>query len=201
MRIGAMSAAEWDACAGAGNPFVSHAFLSAVEDSGSATAAHRLAAAARGAARRRGPAWSRSRRCMRSRTATANTCSTMAGRTRWSAPAAAIIRSCRWRARSARCRARACWCAAVPKRGAGRRRWRRPAGSSACPRCTPRSAPRTDWHALRRGRLAAAPRHAVPLGERRLRRFRRFPGRAERRASAKASGASGATRRIAAWSS
>lgn len=31
-------AAEWDACAGAGNPFVSHAFLKAVEESGSATA-------------------------------------------------------------------------------------------------------------------------------------------------------------------
>jgi predicted N-acyltransferase len=31
-------AAEWDACAGGGNPFVSHAFLSAVEDSGSANA-------------------------------------------------------------------------------------------------------------------------------------------------------------------
>ncbi|MGC8477217.1 MAG: GNAT family N-acetyltransferase [Acetobacteraceae bacterium] len=34
--IGEIPAAEWDACAGAGNPFVSHAFLSAVEDSGSA---------------------------------------------------------------------------------------------------------------------------------------------------------------------
>jgi predicted N-acyltransferase len=31
-------AAEWQACAGDGNPFVSHAFLSAVEDSGSAGA-------------------------------------------------------------------------------------------------------------------------------------------------------------------
>ena len=31
-----IEAAEWDACAGAANPFVSHAFLSAVEDSGSA---------------------------------------------------------------------------------------------------------------------------------------------------------------------
>jgi predicted N-acyltransferase len=31
-------AAEWDACAGAGNPFVSHAFLKALEESGSATA-------------------------------------------------------------------------------------------------------------------------------------------------------------------
>jgi len=36
--IGEISPADWDACAGVGNPFVSHAFLSAVEDSGSATA-------------------------------------------------------------------------------------------------------------------------------------------------------------------
>ena len=28
-------AAEWDACAGAGNPFVRHAFFAALEDSGS----------------------------------------------------------------------------------------------------------------------------------------------------------------------
>ena len=28
--------AQWDACAGAGNPFMSHAFLSALEESGSA---------------------------------------------------------------------------------------------------------------------------------------------------------------------
>ena len=35
-RIAALDAADWDACAGDGNPFVSHAFLSAVEDSGSA---------------------------------------------------------------------------------------------------------------------------------------------------------------------
>jgi predicted N-acyltransferase len=33
--IGAIDAAEWDACAGDANPFVSHAFLSALEDSGS----------------------------------------------------------------------------------------------------------------------------------------------------------------------
>ena len=33
-----MDPAEWDACAGTGNPFVSHAFLSALEESGSATA-------------------------------------------------------------------------------------------------------------------------------------------------------------------
>ncbi len=37
-RIADIPAAEWDACAGTDNPFVSHAFLSALEDSGSATA-------------------------------------------------------------------------------------------------------------------------------------------------------------------
>ncbi len=36
--VGAISAAEWDACAGTGNPFVGHAFLSILEESGSATA-------------------------------------------------------------------------------------------------------------------------------------------------------------------
>ena len=36
--IAAIAASEWDACAGTDNPFVSHAFLSAVEDSGSASA-------------------------------------------------------------------------------------------------------------------------------------------------------------------
>ena len=34
--ITAISAADWDACAGADNPFVSHAFLAALEESGSA---------------------------------------------------------------------------------------------------------------------------------------------------------------------
>jgi predicted N-acyltransferase len=36
--IGAISAEHWDACAGADNPFLSHAFLLALEDSGSAVA-------------------------------------------------------------------------------------------------------------------------------------------------------------------
>jgi predicted N-acyltransferase len=36
--VGAFAAAEWDACAGDDNPFVSHAFLSALEESGSAVA-------------------------------------------------------------------------------------------------------------------------------------------------------------------
>jgi predicted N-acyltransferase len=37
-RIADIPAAEWDACAGEGNPFVSHAFLSVLEDSDSASA-------------------------------------------------------------------------------------------------------------------------------------------------------------------
>jgi predicted N-acyltransferase len=36
--IAEIPAAEWDLCAGSGNPFVSHAFFAAVEDSGSANA-------------------------------------------------------------------------------------------------------------------------------------------------------------------
>ncbi len=36
--LAAIDAADWDACAGEGNPFVSHAFLLALEESGSATA-------------------------------------------------------------------------------------------------------------------------------------------------------------------
>jgi predicted N-acyltransferase len=36
--LASFSAAEWDSCAGPGNPFLSHAFLSALEESGSATA-------------------------------------------------------------------------------------------------------------------------------------------------------------------
>src|SRR5271166_3663542 len=37
-RIAEIGAADWDACAGADNPFCSHGFLSALEDSGSTTA-------------------------------------------------------------------------------------------------------------------------------------------------------------------
>src|SRR5580658_6208189 len=37
-RLGAIGAEAWDACAGPDNPFVSYAFLSALEDSGSANA-------------------------------------------------------------------------------------------------------------------------------------------------------------------
>jgi predicted N-acyltransferase len=37
-RLGEIDEAEWNACAGTGNPFVSYGFLSALEDSGSASA-------------------------------------------------------------------------------------------------------------------------------------------------------------------
>ncbi|HEX9955325.1 MAG TPA: GNAT family N-acetyltransferase [Allosphingosinicella sp.] len=37
--VASFAAADWDACAGTDNPFLSHAFLSALEESGSATAA------------------------------------------------------------------------------------------------------------------------------------------------------------------
>ncbi len=37
-RIAELPAAEWDACAGPDNPFVGHAFLAALEESGSVTA-------------------------------------------------------------------------------------------------------------------------------------------------------------------
>src|SRR5436190_2368151 len=36
--VAAFEAADWDRCAGADDPFLSHAFLSALEDSGSAAA-------------------------------------------------------------------------------------------------------------------------------------------------------------------
>ncbi|MFX7840583.1 peptidogalycan biosysnthesis protein, partial [Acinetobacter baumannii] len=33
--VGALDAAQWDACAGSDNPFLSHAFLTILEESGS----------------------------------------------------------------------------------------------------------------------------------------------------------------------
>ena len=51
-----IDAAEWDACAGDANPFVSHAFLACIEASGSAGKRHRLAAPPRRPARRSRPA-------------------------------------------------------------------------------------------------------------------------------------------------
>ena len=120
----------WDACANPDpapfNPFIAHAFLTALE-------AVRLG--------RRAPTgwtpqhlalerrWRRRRRlraaAISSRTARASTCSTTPGPTPTRRPAGAIIRSCRSPCRSRRCRARGCW------RGQVRTRPRREA-------CSPR---------------------------------------------------------------
>ncbi len=93
--IAEIAAAEWDACAGDGQPVRQPRLPERDGGQRLGQRAHRLAAAARGAARRGGRRWWRWRRCTPSRTATANTCSTTAGRMRWSGPAATTIRSSR----------------------------------------------------------------------------------------------------------
>ncbi len=61
--IGAVDTGQWDACAGGDNPFVRHAFLAALEESGSATAqsgwqpAHLVALDARGGVQGAVPAY------------------------------------------------------------------------------------------------------------------------------------------------
>ena len=61
-----------------------------------------------------------------------------------------------------------------------------------CPRCTSPSAPRTEWDGAGRCRLAAAHRHAVPLGECRLRRASTTSSARCPPASARCCGANGA---------
>ena len=102
-RIAAVPAAEWDACArGAdstgetcpANPFTSHAFLHALEESGSAT---RGTGGCRSISFWRTPQAALQPACpaISNPTPTASMSSTMPGPTRMSAPAAATIRSCR----------------------------------------------------------------------------------------------------------
>ena len=93
-------------------------------------AAHRLAAAASAGRRRRRHARRRRPLLCEIAFAAANTSSTTAGPTPMSAPAAAIIRSCRSRCRSRPRPAAGCWCAPAPQAdavrgGAGRRADRR----------------------------------------------------------------------------
>ncbi len=94
--------------------------------------------------------WSPSRRCMRSRTATANTCSITAGRMPSSGPAATTTLSSRSRCRSARCRGRACCAIPTPacRPRCSARRWRRPAANStfSCVHVTFCS--EAEWRAL-----------------------------------------------------
>ena len=78
------------------------------------------------------------RRCMQSPTATANTCSTMAGPMRLSRLAAHTTPSCRSPFRFPPCPARACSAAPAPACRPRRwpRPWCRPASSSSCPAST-----------------------------------------------------------------
>ena len=160
---------------------------------------HRLAAAAprrrgRGAARA-----SASRPAISSRTRAANTCSTTAGPRPMSAPAAAIIRSCRSSvpftpATGRRLLTRPGTRTDEARTGAGARPGGTDAAAAAPPRCTSPSCPSRNGVASAAARIPAAHRPAIPLGECRLRDLRRFPRPSSRRASARSSSASGATR-------
>ena len=156
-RIADVPAADWDACARGHptgrrrliNPFISHAFLLALEDSGSAT---------------RETGWLPQHLLLEDGTgalialhallseialAKANMSSTTAGPTPMSAPAAAIIRSCKPRFRSRRSPAGACSSATATTRASARRcccrpRCKSPTGS-ASPRCTSPSSREDEW--------------------------------------------------------
>ncbi len=183
----------------ADNPFVSHAFLSALEDSGSASPA---------------PAGCRSTpRC-----ATAGRLVGVAPMYAKSHSYGEYVFDHGWATRSS---ARAATTipklqVAVPfspvpgprllaRPGTPRPRSRQ-ALAQACARARAVLRPRHLLHASRvgvagRGRLAAAHRQAVPLGERGLRQLRRLPGRPESRASARRCGGSAATPTPPAWCS
>ena len=106
-KVSDVPADQWDALNPRGNPFVSHAFLSALEESGSVGP---------------GTGWSPSPIIIRdadgvpaaalppisSRTARANMCSTITGPMRSSGRAGVIIPSCRSPRPSRRCRGRDC---------------------------------------------------------------------------------------------
>ena len=118
-RIAAIEAAAWDRLAPADNPFLRHAFLDALEASGSVSEQtgwqpfHLIVER---------PAASSPRRRSTSRAIpTASTCSTTAGPTAIAAPAAATTPSSRRRCRSHPCRGPGCWPRTTPHAHAGRR--------------------------------------------------------------------------------
>src|SRR5579862_1459756 len=104
--LAAISAAAWDACAGSDNPFVSHAFLQALEESGSAT---------------RETGWLPQHLILEDQSVKmlgaipmANTSSTTAGPRLTTAPAGGITRSCSPPSPSPPRPARAC--SSIPRR-------------------------------------------------------------------------------------
>ena len=99
--VAAVDAAQWDALA-AGDPLLSHAFLSSLEEFGQRRAGHRLVAGA-DPGRRGGGACSPPRPPISRATARASMCSTTAGPRRGKAPAGVIIPSSRSPCRSRRC--------------------------------------------------------------------------------------------------
>ena len=145
----------------------------ALEDSGSADAAHRLAAAARGAARRRrahgrgGADVCEVAQLRRIRVRPRLGARVRARRRR------ATTRSSRSPCRSARCPARGCCAAAMPAcplRAMAQRAGAGVPGARRSPRCTSRSAPRPNGRRWARPGWLQRARHAVPLGQRRLTR-------------------------------
>ena len=146
------------------NPFVSYAFLSALEDSGSVggapagTRAMRCCAMGRGEIAAVAPCYAKTN------IPTANMCSTMAGPMRFERAGRALLSEIAGGgAVLARCRGRGC-CA----RASTCRRWR--AALEACEELNCSSVAcdvlhRSGMGGAGRGGVAATARHAVPLGE------------------------------------
>ena len=113
--IAEIEPAEWDACAGPDNPFVSHGFLRILEQSGSVCGRtgwlpqHLAIEDDDGRLIGAVPCYLKSHPM-------ASTCSTGAGRTRSSAPAESTTRSCRSRCLSPRSPGLASWSAPARRR-------------------------------------------------------------------------------------
>jgi hypothetical protein len=188
--IADVPAAEWDACAGAGNPFVRQAFLGAGGCGGSARRAGRFCRAG-GAARQDG--WSRWRRCA------SHSYGEYVFDHGWAhAPGApAALLRLQVAAPFQPIRGRGCCGIRTPVCRSARwhRRWsgvpftRSVVGA--------RGVLLSGMAGTRRDQLAQRVWHAVPLGECRLRDLRRLPGRVVI-AQPRCCGASGATRTRAA---
>ena len=165
--IAGVEAAAWDGWSRR-PPFLSHAFLNAMEASGSACEEtgwlpfHLVVEEA-------GPAVAAPRSTSRA-IPTASTCSTMAGRGLSPRRRALLPEAAGRRCRSRRCRGRGCWRRVPAPRGPDR------SLVGGHPPARPVLAARELLHAGRsgmhwRGRLSPAPRHPVPLGQPGLSRF------------------------------